>query len=143
MIRALVGVSADLSGNLGNWSYTYSAMQMAVVRDQPESIKLLVELGADVNQVTVRGFTPILTAVRENKLDLVTLLLELGAGMICVIENGHWSVFDTAKLGVIWVWPSYWFAGLVLGLCRGLRREILRGVRMRVMNWLLWRIRVI
>jgi len=97
VIRVLVEAGAHLSGNPGNGSYTYSAMQMAVVRDQPGSIKLLVELGADVNQDTGHGITPIITAAKENKQELASLLLDLGADMTSVLQNNHWSVFDTAK----------------------------------------------
>jgi ankyrin repeat protein len=47
--------------------------------DSMETVKLLLEAGADVNAVQAGGFTPLHQAAAAGKLDMIALLLEHGA----------------------------------------------------------------
>jgi quinoprotein dehydrogenase-associated probable ABC transporter substrate-binding protein len=69
---------ADLTQELAN----------AVVANDPERVKFLVEKGADVNKVDNQGGTPLTNAARQRKNELVELLIKLGADVNKPNGNG-------------------------------------------------------
>lgn len=44
-----------------------------------DTVKLLLEVGADINAVDIDGWTPLMFAVRDGTLDIVRLLIQSGA----------------------------------------------------------------
>jgi ankyrin repeat protein len=54
-------------------------LNYAAANGNADIIRLMVEEGADVNQVDVRGNTPLLSAKKAGKTEAVQLLIELGA----------------------------------------------------------------
>jgi quinoprotein dehydrogenase-associated probable ABC transporter substrate-binding protein len=69
---------ADLTQELSN----------AVIANDAERIKFLVEKGADVNQSDNQGGTPLTNAARQRKNELVELLIKLGADVNKPNSNG-------------------------------------------------------
>ena len=69
---------ADLTEELAN----------AVLSNDPEQIKFLIEKGADINAQTNQGASPIHTAARHRHPDLVKLLVSLGADVNAVDGKG-------------------------------------------------------
>ncbi|KAK4210596.1 hypothetical protein QBC37DRAFT_485314 [Rhypophila decipiens] len=84
-------------GKQGGWAS--SALQMGIVHGQVDAVRVLVkELGADVDECTGIGITPLMTALEEGKQEMVGILLEeLGAGLGGVLANNHWGLFDIAR----------------------------------------------
>ncbi len=54
-------------------------LSAAVIASDPGRIKFLVEKGADVNKPDLQGWTPLISAARQRRDDIVKLLIELGA----------------------------------------------------------------
>ena len=55
------------------------ALHLAVVKDQPQSVRALVELGADPNATDAGGLTPLDEAALRGRLEIARLLLDRGA----------------------------------------------------------------
>ncbi len=60
---------ADLTQELSN----------AVIANDPDRVKFLVSKGADVNKADSQGWTPLQSAARQRRDDMIKLLIELGA----------------------------------------------------------------
>ena len=56
-----------------------------------EAVTLLVELGANINVVTINGATPIMRAIERGKPDIVKLLIETGANLSALNRKGKQS----------------------------------------------------
>jgi uncharacterized protein len=67
-----------------------TALVFAARQGDLESAQILVEAGADVNQVTRYGWTPLLTAVQNRHYRLASYLLEHGANPN-LANNGGWT----------------------------------------------------
>jgi ankyrin repeat protein len=67
-----------------------TSMVLAARQDCRECVKVLIEAGADVNQVTHYGWTPLLTATQNRHYQLAAYLLEHGANPN-IPNNGGWS----------------------------------------------------
>jgi ankyrin repeat protein len=69
----------------GQWDPQYpdgggvTPLNYAAANGNIDIIRLMVEEGADVNQVDVRGNTPLSSAKKAGKTEAVELLIELGA----------------------------------------------------------------
>lgn len=66
-----------------------TALIFAARQDDLDSVKILVEAGADVNQVTKYGWTPLLTATQNKNYLIGKYLLEHGADPN-IANNGGW-----------------------------------------------------
>jgi uncharacterized protein len=67
-----------------------TAMVLAARQDCLECVKVLIEAGADVNQVSHYGWTPLLTATQNRHYKLAAYLLEKGANPN-ILNNGGWG----------------------------------------------------
>jgi len=67
-----------------------TAMVLAARQDCLECVKVLIDAGADVNQVSHYGWTPLLTATQNRHYKLAAYLLEKGANTN-ILNNGGWS----------------------------------------------------
>ena len=76
VLRAMVESDRSV---LKSFFYQKSLLHVAVDRDRPEIIKLLLELGADVNGATDAGWTPLHAAVFSRRENCTKALLEGGA----------------------------------------------------------------
>ncbi|PYR40437.1 MAG: hypothetical protein DMF95_33480, partial [Acidobacteria bacterium] len=65
-------------------------MVLAARENDVESVDYLVKAGADVNQVTEYGWTPLLTATNNRHYKLGTFLLEHGADPN-LANKGRWT----------------------------------------------------
>jgi ankyrin repeat protein len=72
---------------LGHLS-TGTALHLAAYAGQDEAVSMLIEYGADVNNVNVRGCTPLHLAVHEGKIKTVKLLLDVGADLSVRTRQG-------------------------------------------------------
>ncbi|SFS67172.1 Ankyrin repeat-containing protein [Zhouia amylolytica] len=54
---------------------------MAIVNGDVETVKKLIELGADVNQKSSNGMTPAMFAARYNRCEILQLLIAKGADL--------------------------------------------------------------
>src|SRR6185295_3376696 len=68
-----------IAGLVGAGGGGLTAMVLAARENDLESVKHLVDAGADLNQVTEYGWTPLLTATNNRHYKLGTFLLEHGA----------------------------------------------------------------
>lgn len=75
-IRALLAAGADANADDGDG---FSALHLAVKRNEPAIVRLLIEAGANLNPLTVYGWTPLLFAAEEGREECARLLLEAGA----------------------------------------------------------------
>ncbi|VDM42388.1 unnamed protein product [Toxocara canis] len=67
-----LGVPVDLETLKG-----VSMLQLAITGDHIRAVKLLVDLGANINKATARGRTPLLTAARYGAIHSLKFLLQL------------------------------------------------------------------
>lgn len=65
-----------------------TALHFAVRENDPESVKVLIEAGADVNEVSEFGWSPLLTATQNRFYQLGKYLLEQGADPNIANEGG-------------------------------------------------------
>ena len=67
-----------------NTSGAYSTRPLHVVASwgDCEAISMLVDAGADINARGERGFTPLMEAVVQGRIDAVRLIVHLGAGPV-------------------------------------------------------------
>ena len=72
-----------------------TAMSYAVRANDLESVKVLLAAGADVNQPTGYGWTPLLIATQNRYYNLAAFLIERGAD-VNLTNNGGWSALYLA-----------------------------------------------
>ncbi len=81
---ANVNIIDDYEGFTGSG---FSALEIAIERGQAESVKLLLEAGADPNYFTVAsGSPPLIDAAAECSIEIAKLLIKAGAEINC--EDG-------------------------------------------------------
>lgn len=72
-------------------------LMLAIYRDHPALVRLLLARGANPNARNHLGFTPLMMAAAGGQSDIVTLLLDQGAGIDDSDESGHsplmWAAF--------------------------------------------------
>jgi ankyrin repeat protein len=91
----LVRHGADVQGRSKNG---YTAISFAAQQGDTDSIRTLLEAGANVNDVAPKsGLTPILIASAMGRTKAVALLLDKGADPNAVAANGYTSLHYAAK----------------------------------------------
>src|SRR5262249_8776988 len=68
-----------IAGLVGAGGGELTALTFAAREGDIESAKILLDAGADINQVTNYGWTPLLTATNNRHYQLATYLIERGA----------------------------------------------------------------
>lgn len=91
---AFANVSLASSSNSSDADYSItsvyqdiSALNVAISKGDMATVKKLVEYGADVNEKS-NGMTPLMTAARYNKVEIIKFLLANGAKLKTKDENG-------------------------------------------------------
>jgi ankyrin repeat protein len=79
-----------IAGNVGQGGGGLTALVFAAREGDMESAKALLDGGADVNQTTTYGWTPLLTAVNNRNYRLAQMLIERGAD-VNKANNGGWT----------------------------------------------------
>ncbi|MBY6411773.1 ankyrin repeat domain-containing protein [Rhodococcus sp. BP-252] len=83
------GVPADLNNESGD-----TLVMLASYHGHAETVRVLVERGADVNRPNDKGQTPLAGAVFKGEDDVVQALVEGGADP----HGGHPSAIDAARM---------------------------------------------
>src|SRR5688572_7577126 len=79
-----------VAGLVGSGGGGLTALVFAAREGDIESARHLLDAGADVNQTTEYGWTPLLTAVNNRNYQLAKLLVERGAN-VNLVNKGGWS----------------------------------------------------
>ena len=79
-----------VAGLVGSGGGALTALVFAAREGDVESARKLLDAGADVNQATEYGWTPLLTAVNNRNYALATLLIERGAN-VNLANKGGWT----------------------------------------------------
>jgi uncharacterized protein len=79
-----------IAGLVGGGGGGLTALVLAAREGDIESAKLLLDAGADVNQVTEYGWTPLLTATNNRHYKLATYLIDRGAD-VNRANKGGWT----------------------------------------------------
>jgi ankyrin repeat protein len=79
-----------VAGNVGQGGGGLTALVFAAREGDMESARALLDAGADVNQTTTYGWTPLLTAVNNRNYRLGQMLIERGAD-VNKANNGGWT----------------------------------------------------
>ena len=79
-----------VAGLVGSGGGGLTALVFAAREGDPESAKLLLDAGADVNQTTEYGWTPLLTATNNRHYKLATNLILRGAD-VNIANKGGWT----------------------------------------------------
>ena len=79
-----------VAGLVGTGGGGLTALVFAAREGDLESARALLDAGADVNQQTEYGWTPLLTAVNNRNYQLATLLVERG-GDVNIANKGGWT----------------------------------------------------
>ena len=69
-------------------SYDVNPFCKAIMKGDVETVKKLIELGADVNEKSV-GLTPAMFAARYNKAEILELLIDGGANLKLKSDKGY------------------------------------------------------
>src|SRR5690606_14219370 len=67
--------------------YTANPLNVAISKGDIETVKKFIEYGADVNLIS-EDLTPLMTAARYNKFEIIKVLLANGAKASAKNENG-------------------------------------------------------
>ena len=90
ILRLLVEKGADIKGKSGESYDNYTALHAAVTSDKLACIRVLLELGADIEDKDFLESTPLLTAASESRdIETLRLLLERGANISEIDALGH------------------------------------------------------
>ncbi len=79
-----------VAGLVGGGSGGLTALVLAAREGDIESAKVLIDAGADINQVTEYGWTPLLTATNNRHYRLGAFLMERGAD-VNMANKGRWT----------------------------------------------------
>ncbi|WP_299441706.1 ankyrin repeat domain-containing protein [uncultured Aquimarina sp.] len=77
-------------------TYKVSPFCMAIVKGDLDTVKKMIELGSDVNEMS-DGKTPLMYAARYNRVDIIKLLVKKGANIKARDRKGN-TAMKFAKL---------------------------------------------
>ena len=90
-VTASTTVENSIPLELVNPTRNVSPFCMSIVKGDLETVKKLIELGADVNEKS-NGLTPAMYAARFNKTEILKLLVSKGANLNLKSELGYKAV---------------------------------------------------
>lgn len=73
-------------------------LHLSVIKGDLETVKKLLELGADVNE-RWKGKTPAILAARQNRVEILKYLIANGANLKMRCENGHTAAYHAKHSG--------------------------------------------
>ncbi|AWM14758.1 ankyrin repeat domain-containing protein [Flavobacterium sediminis] len=84
LVMATTAVSAsdfNVSHTAVSEMYDSKPLCAAISKGDLEAVKIMIEYGADVNETTTRGMTPLMYAAMYNNTGIMNLLIEKGADL--------------------------------------------------------------
>ncbi|WQF90313.1 Putative NACHT nucleoside triphosphatase, P-loop containing nucleoside triphosphate hydrolase [Colletotrichum destructivum] len=84
--------------NLRGFKEGYSPLRWALYYPNTEAVELLIEHGADINEIYDDGWSPLVEAVRKKKNDMVRLLIDKGANLN-TSNSGSTPLIEAVKVG--------------------------------------------
>jgi uncharacterized protein len=97
VVEALLGAGADVHGKIKQF-FEFNALDFAVRNSNIEMVKVLLKGGADPNWINNSpGLTPIVKAIKDNRVEWVSLLLEYGASV--AFTTGYQPLLEAAQQG--------------------------------------------
>ncbi|TRZ41419.1 ankyrin repeat domain-containing protein [Robertkochia solimangrovi] len=78
-------------------AYSVSPFCVAIVKGDLETVKKLIELGADVNAKS-KGMTPVMYAAKFNRVEILELLIANGANLKAKDSKLGYTAMDFAEL---------------------------------------------
>ena len=97
IIEYFIRNNASFINRVDNWGCTY--LNLAIKRNRPRIIELMIKLGFNINAACNSGFTPLHYAIRYGSEIIVKILIENGAN----IETKTHQWFMTPLMGAIMV----------------------------------------
>jgi ankyrin repeat protein len=91
--------SPDINLNIPDKIDNYTAVSFASQQGYLEILKILIDAKANINEESAYEESPLLLALQNEKLDCSIALLEAGASVDCVDEQGNSLLFFAARLG--------------------------------------------
>ena len=92
--------AAPLANSVNNYSaefvFKVNPFCVSIAKGDFETVKKLIDLGADVNQKS-NGMTPVMYAAKFNRTDILKLLIDKGANLKAKSDKGLTAV-EYAKL---------------------------------------------
>ncbi|CAL1170589.1 unnamed protein product [Cladocopium goreaui] len=95
-VKELVEKGADIDAED---AYGWTAVRYAVRNRQLDSVKALLDLGADVNRPSKTGRTPLMSAAGNGLEEMCALLVEQGDADIMAQDDGGKTAYDLAMRG--------------------------------------------
>jgi ankyrin repeat protein len=86
-VKLLIAAQANVNARYG-YSNNNTPLREAILVDQPEIVKLLIDAKVDVNEHSADDNTPLIYAIKEKRLEIVKLLLAAGANVNSGDEHG-------------------------------------------------------
>jgi ankyrin repeat protein len=83
-------------------SLTITPLGLAAIHDHPEMVKMLLADHADPNAAYSNGETPLLTAIRNNKTEILKLLLDNHANANLEAVSADWSYSSYRLAPLVW-----------------------------------------
>lgn len=80
--------SSNVNGGIATVYQDVSALNVAISKGDINTVKKLVEYGADVNEKS-NGMTPLMIAARYNKVEIIKFLIANGAKLKVKDDNGY------------------------------------------------------
>lgn len=84
-VAALLGKGAKLKTGSGHWT----ALHYAAASGSVKAVNMLLSAGANLDALSPNSTTPLMMAARENREDVVMLLLSRGADPTIVNQSGY------------------------------------------------------
>eukprot|EP00437_Effrenium_voratum_P033462 CAMPEP_0181460764 /NCGR_PEP_ID=MMETSP1110-20121109/33513_1 /TAXON_ID=174948 /ORGANISM="Symbiodinium sp., Strain CCMP421" /LENGTH=188 /DNA_ID=CAMNT_0023585333 /DNA_START=68 /DNA_END=634 /DNA_ORIENTATION=- len=92
-VEELAGKGVDIDAED---TYGWTAVRYAVRNRQLDSVKKLLELGADINKASKTGRTPLMSAAGNGLEEMCALLVEQGDADIMAMDEGGKTAYDLA-----------------------------------------------
>ena len=98
--NATLQVLLDHGANIDaqNAQSKHTALLLAVEKNRPDTVKLLLERGADANVRGARGYTPLIQAATKGQTDIAQLLLEHDANPDLAEAQSSWTALMMAAV---------------------------------------------
>lgn len=97
-VKELTTQNADTKNDINTGDLT-AALMLATFNDHNETVKFLIEKGADVNGKMNNGKTALMLAAGQGHVDIVKLLLDKGADVNAKTNNGETALIPAVFKG--------------------------------------------
>ena len=99
VVRVLIDRGADVERRAEHEHLRVKPIHAAAAGDSTESVRLLVDAGADVNATQPGGFTALMAAAQHGNVEMLELLLERGADASLATDDGRTAAAYAREAG--------------------------------------------